>query len=181
MEQVSVAEFVRIGEASPGCCIVDVRTPPEFEALHVRGAINLPLGPDLIERVKPLVPAGQPIYLLCKSGARAKRAQEQLIRDGFSSSAVVIGGTDACLAAGAPIEYGRSSIISIERQVRIAAGMLVLCGLAAGTYLSPGFYLLSAFVGAGLIFAGVTDRCGMALVLTQMPWNRCASGQKICR
>ena len=180
MEQVSADEFVRTGGSSPGCCIIDVRTPPEFEKFHVRGAINLPLGPDLVEQVKPLVPPGKAVYLLCKAGSRAKMAQDQLAKSGISSTSVVIGGTDACLAAGAPIEYGVSNVISIERQIRIAAGSLVLIGIAAGALISPIFYLLSAFVGAGLIFAGVTDRCGMALVLARLPWNRRSSDGSSC-
>jgi hypothetical protein len=62
--------------------------------------------------------------------------------------------------------------MSLERQVRIAAGSLVLLGVALGAFVSQWLYGLSAFVGAGLVFAGLTDTCGMGMLLARMPWNR---------
>jgi len=84
---------------------------------------------------------------------------------------VVEGGTNAWIAAGLPVIRGRKTI-SIERQVRIGAGSLVVIGTGLGRFVHPAFYILAAFVGAGLVFAGVTDICGMANVLAKAPWNR---------
>ena len=81
------------------------------------------------------------------------------------------GGTLAWGDAGLPLERGRISMISLERQVRIAAGSLVLIGLILGYFVTPWFIALSAFVGAGLVFAGITDYCGMGLLLAKLPWN----------
>jgi rhodanese-related sulfurtransferase len=73
--------------------------------------------------------------------------------------------------AGLPVNRGKA-VLSLERQVRIAAGLLVLTGTILGTWVHPGFYGLAAFVGAGLTFAGLTDWCGMAMLLAKMPWNQ---------
>jgi rhodanese-related sulfurtransferase len=161
--------------------LVDVRTPAEFREIHAQGAQRVSL--DVLDR--PAVEAARgtnsgPVYLLCASGIRATKAAETLRRDGLDNVVVVEGGTNAWVAAGLPVVRGRKTI-SIERQVRIGAGALVLLGTALGRFVHPGFYLLAAFVGAGLIFAGVTDICGMASVLAKAPWNRSgkrgASGQ----
>jgi hypothetical protein len=84
-----------------------------------------------------------------------------------------MGGTDACCAAGVPVERDSSSRVwPIERQVRLVAGALVLVGVGLGAFVHAAGYGLAAFVGAGLTFAGVTDTCGMALLLGRCPWNR---------
>jgi hypothetical protein len=85
---------------------------------------------------------------------------------------VVDGGTNACIEAGLPIEKGSGKTISIERQVRIGAGSLVCLGVALGFFVNPLFYILSALIGAGLVFAGVTDWCGMGLLIAKAPWNK---------
>ena len=87
----------------------------------------------------------------------------------------VEGGTLACEQAGLPVERGRKTM-SLERQVRITAGSLVVIGTVLGRFVHPGFYGLSAFVGAGLVFAGVTDTCGMGMLLARMPWNQARPG-----
>ena len=113
----------------------------------------------------------QPVFVLCRTGVRAKKAAEILTREGFSEATVVEGGRLAWGDAGLPLERGRISMVSLERQVRIAAGSLVLIGLILGYFVTPWFIALSAFVGAGLVFAGITDYCGMGLLLAKLPWN----------
>jgi len=78
-----------------------------------------------------------------------------------------------------PVVRGKKSI-PLERQVRIAAGFLVLLGAVLGFFVHPYFIGLSAFVGAGLMFAGITDTCGMALVLAKMPWNQVKDEEASC-
>lgn len=85
---------------------------------------------------------------------------------------MIDGGTQACVACGLPTEQAQSNVIGIQRQVQISAGSLVLLGVILGTWLHPGWYGLSAFVGAGLTFAGLSNTCAMALLLARMPWNR---------
>ena len=152
--------------------LIDVRTPGEFAAVHAAGARLMPL-----DRLDPAAvaalrtgAAGKPIYLICKSGKRAGMAAEKFAAAGIEA-AVIEGGTDAWVAAGLPVVRGRG-VISLERQVRIAAGLLVVAGAALGMTVNVWFVALSGLVGAGLVFAGVTDTCGLAMVLGRMPWNR---------
>ena len=98
-------------------------------------------------------------------------AAKRLVPAGFRAL-VVTGGTKACVTQGLPVRKASGGSIELERQVRIGAGLLVAAGVALGTWVHPGFYGLSGFVGCGLVFAGVTDFCGMGLLLARMPWNR---------
>lgn len=116
----------------------------------------------------------KPVYILCRSGARARQAAEKMEKAGFSNCVVVEGGTLAWAEAGLPVNRGVSKVISLERQVRIAAGALVLGGVLLARFVHPSFIWLSGFVGAGLIFAGITDWCGMGMLIAKMPWNQCA-------
>lgn len=154
--------------------LLDVRTPAEHAEVHVPGVHCMPL--DRLDPARLASTDGfskdAPIYLLCKGGGRATQAAEKLEKAGFTQCCVVEGGTQAWADAGLPVNRGGGKIMSLERQVRIAAGTLVLTGVILGTWVHPGFYGLSAFVGAGLVFAGITDWCGMGLLLGRMPWNQ---------
>lgn len=147
--------------------LIDVRTPAEFRAVHASGARNVPLE----EVGKAQLLPGRRTFVICQSGARAKQACEKLESAGCSDVHCVEGGTKAWEAAGLPVERGRQ-MLSLDRQVRIGAGTLVLVGVALSIAVHPWWIGLSAFVGAGLVFAGVTDTCGMAILLARMPWNR---------
>lgn len=153
--------------------LIDVRTPAEFEEVHVTFARNAPL--DRLDAAAYRDrPAGQPLYVICKSGGRGRQACEKLRAAGLDNAVNVEGGTSAWEQAGLPVVRGKKTM-SLERQVRIAAGSLVLTGAALGYFVDPYWIGLSAFVGAGLMFAGITDTCGMALLLGRMPWNQCAT------
>ena len=153
--------------------LLDVRSPAEFRGGHVRGAVNLPLELVTVAKVSALrgVDATRHIVLLCAAGKRATVAAERLSGKGLHLI-VVSGGTDACAAAGLPLDKTSNGVISIERQVRIAAGTLVFGGVLLGANVHPYFYGLSGFIGAGLVFAGVTDWCGMGLLIARAPWNK---------
>ena len=175
-----VMERIRRGEPAT---LIDVRTPVEFEAVHARGARLVPLDqldPQRFAR-EHAGRDGEPVYVLCQSGQRAAKAADRLQRAGLEQVQVVEGGTQAWEAAGLPVLRGRKAV-SLERQVRIAAGSLVVLGVGLGWLAHPLFYLVPAFVGGGLVFAGVTDTCGMAMLLARMPWNRRtgAAGAKTC-
>lgn len=152
--------------------LIDVRTPAEFQEVHVEGARNVPL-----DRLNPAeLPAGEgPVYFICKSGARGHKACQKCEGAGLAEAVNVEGGTQACVEAGLPVVRGQQ-VMSLERQVRIAAGTLVVIGTALGAFVHPFWLGLAGFVGAGLVFAGVTDTCGMGMLLARMPWNqRCGS------
>jgi rhodanese-related sulfurtransferase len=114
------------------------------------------------------------VVLVCRSGKRAEQARRKLAAAGCGNLAVLEGGVTAWEQAGLPVKRGKA-VLSLERQVRIAAGLLVLAGVVLGFLVHPGFFGLSAFVGAGLTFAGLTDWCGMAQLLAKMPWNQRAA------
>lgn len=168
---VSADEAVRlVREHGPGI-VIDVRTPVELRESRIEGACHVPLD-ELPARAAELARAGERARLiLCRSGRRAETACELLARAGARDVAVVEGGILAYAEAGGET-VGDRSVISLERQVRIAAGSLVLLGVTLGFAAHPAFFGLSAFVGAGLVFAGVTDTCGMGMLLARMPWNR---------
>ncbi len=154
--------------------LLDVRTPREFAQAHVAAAVPAPLedfDPERLAR-QFCVSSDAPMYVLCQSGSRARRAIARLEQAGVSPCVLVEGGTQGWIQAGLPVERQAISGISLERQVRIAAGFLVLLGTVLGFFWHPAFLGLSAFVGAGLVFAGITDICGMGMMLARMPWNR---------
>ena len=154
--------------------LVDVRTPAEYEQLHAEGARLVPLDgldPRAVIATRTGA-ADEPLYVICRSGARASKACAAFHAAGFGHALCVEGGTDGWEKAGLPVVRGRGRVISLERQVRIGAGSLVLAGVLLGWLVHPLMFGLSALVGAGLVFAGVTDWCGMGMVLARMPWNR---------
>jgi len=166
--EVTAAEA--IDALTRGCVLIDVRTPAEFGEAHVDGAINIPLGELSSSELSERYPSG-PIYFSCRSGTRGRQAAEKIIAEGRGQVFCVTGGIQSFEDAGAAMIRGRKAM-SLERQVRIGAGSLVLLGTILALAVHVGFLLIAAFVGAGLVFAGVTDRCGMGLLLARMPWNR---------
>jgi rhodanese-related sulfurtransferase len=173
MKTISPIELRQILETNPNAVVLDVRTPVEYAEVHVPQARNEPL-----DKLQPTIllgsgglPKDQPVYLLCRSGQRATKAADKFKEAGFAQAVVVEGGTLAWIEAGLPVDRGGVKVISLERQVRVVAGSLVLVGVLLGWFVQRWFFGLSAFVGAGLVFAGITDFCGMGLLLAKLPWN----------
>lgn len=150
---------------------IDVRTPAEYETAHIAGSINLPLNSNQLENfINQQKGKEDIVYVTCQKGGRAKTACLELEKLNIPFMSLE-GGVDNWINAKLPIVEGKKTI-SLERQVRIAAGLLVLIGVFLHYSGFTNAILLSAFVGAGLIFAGVTDTCGMANILYYMPWNK---------
>lgn len=173
-----LAELCRSGKAID---LIDVRTPVEFREVHVANARNVPL-----DQLNPATlmsnrngMANEPMYIICRSGGRGKQACEKFLAAGYANVINVDGGTMACVAEGLAVFRGKKAI-SLERQVRIAAGALVLTGVALGWFVHEAFLGLAAFIGAGLVFAGITDTCGMGMMLARMPWNQIGSPAESC-
>lgn len=168
--QLTVSELrARSGEIT----VVDVRTPGEYASGHVPGAHNVPLD-RLGEALSALRVAAQraPLAVVCASGNRSDSAGRTLGDAGIAAFSVR-GGTTAWTQAGHPVDRveGAKERWPMERQVRLAAGSLVVAGLAAGL-VRPRARLLSAGIGGGLVFSAVTGTCGMAAVLAKLPYNR---------
>lgn len=179
---IDPTEFKR-QQASGALFVIDVRQPNEFQTVHVEGARLCPL-PDLTpEHVLAAHRATElgeraPVYILCHSGRRARTAAERLARETNLSLVVVEGGTVACVEAGVPVRHGETTI-SLDRQVRMAAGSIVVAGVVLGFLVTPWAFAIAGAAGAGLVFAGVTDSCLLGSLLSRMPWNtrrpRCVS------
>ncbi|MEM7312215.1 MAG: rhodanese-like domain-containing protein [Planctomycetota bacterium] len=170
---ITPTELHRLCDQHGNVELIDVRTPVEFREVHATMARNVPL-----DRLNPQAlmddPAGdkrEPLYVICKGGMRGGKACEQLVAAGFDNVVNVEGGTSAWVAAGLPVRRGKKAV-SLERQVRIAAGLLICTGAALGYFIHPNWIGLSAFVGAGLTFAGITDTCAMGMLMAKMPWNQ---------
>ncbi|GIV02621.1 MAG: membrane protein [Fimbriimonadales bacterium] len=152
--------------------MIDVRSADEYAAGHIPGAMNVPLD-EIENRLDDLSRLG-PVLVVCQSGQRAEMACE-LIGRAHGGLLRLDGGTDAWLQAGGPVVASRKVRWSLERQVRLGAGLLVLIGVTLGFLVHPGWFGLAGFIGAGLTFSGLTGFCGMAKILALMPWNRAAS------
>jgi rhodanese-related sulfurtransferase len=177
---VSVSRLAELGKQGH-VDVIDVRTPVEYREVHATMARNVPLDSlDPHAVMKARNGSGEnPLYVMCRSGNRSSQACKKFVDAGYTNVVNVEGGATAWDRAGLPVIRGKKAI-SLERQVRIAAGFLVLLGAVLGYLVHPYFIGLSAFVGAGLMFAGITDTCGMAMVLAKMPWNQVKDEAQSC-
>lgn len=150
--------------------VIDVRSPAEFETKHIAGSYNVPL--DLLgEHAEQLAARlDRQVLLVCQSGVRSAQAQKRLAGVGMAHLHVLDGGVPAYEAAGGEVKHGRYRW-SLERQVRLVAGSLVVAGVAAAPW-TPKASLLAGAVGTGLVVSAVTDTCTMGRVLAALPYNR---------
>jgi rhodanese-related sulfurtransferase len=175
MKTINVNELKTLHDNTPSLMLLDVRTPGEFEAVHVPRARLFPLDTldcaRLLAEHKESAPP-MPIYILCHSGGRARKAAEKFAAAGHSDCVVVEGGTQAWVEAGLPVERTRRGVLPLDRQLQIAIGVLVLAGVLLAVFVNPAWIWLPACVGCGLIFAGVSGICLMRSALAAMPWNQ---------
>lgn len=168
-ENVSAAEAKALIDGKE-VLVIDVREPSEFASGRIPEAKPAPLGS--LEKAAAEWNRQDALLVYCQSGKRSERAVEQLRALGFRDVASLKGGLSAWTAAGFVTEKTKGAPWSLERQVRFTVGVFVSTFMALGIWVHPGFFALDFFVAAGLIFSAVTNTCGMALVLTKMPWNR---------
>ncbi len=169
-----MTDFVKkykIGET----VIVDVRSADEYLHKHIPHSINIPA--DQLRQRLNEIPKTNEVFVICQSGIRSSEACGQLEALGFSRFSTIEGGLHAFEKSGGQVVKGTTTI-PIMRQVQIAAGSLVVLGILLSRLVHPAFIFISVFVGCGLIFAGVSGFCGMALLLAKMPWNRKTNGAK---
>jgi rhodanese-related sulfurtransferase len=163
---IEVAQRLRTGHA----VLIDVREADEFARRHVPGALSRPL--STFEAAHLKIEPAKDVVFTCRSGMRTEANCGRLATAVEGEAFVLQGGLDAWALAGLPVKEDRQAPLEIMRQVQITAGMLVLTGVLLGFIVHPAFFGLSAFVGAGLTFAGATGFCGMARLLQAAPWNR---------
>ncbi len=174
MQSISPRELFELQQKGP-VELIDVRTPAEFGEVRVNFAKNVPL--DRLDPKSVLQAHGgnasKKIYLICKSGGRSSQACKKFLQAGFEDVVDVEGGTQAWDAAGLPVIRGKKAM-ALDRQMRIVAGALAFTGSMLAILVDPRWAGLSGFVGAGLVFAGVTNICPMLNILARMPWNQAA-------
>ncbi len=150
--------------------LVDVREPSEHAAERIDGAKLVPLSQFDVNQI-PLE-TGKTLALHCQTGNRSAQAAQKLLTTGVKTVIHLEGGINAWKQLGYPTQINRNAPISIFRQVQIVTGSLVVVGTVLGVFVSPGFLLLSGFVGGGLVFAGVSNTCAMATLLAKLPYNQ---------
>ena len=160
-------------QANADFVILDVRTSQEFAGGHISGAVNLNFNaPDFRSQISAL-DKSRTYLVYCQSGNRSRKGCNQLLQNGHTDPlAELAGGIPAWQQAGRPLRQLKNAPLPLMRQVQIAAGSLVLLGLILSKTVAPAWIALTWFVGAGLVFAGVSGFCGMARLLAAMPWNR---------
>ena len=176
---ITPAELFQIVNSGREVEILDVRTPAEYEQVKIPGSINVPLNQlDVHEYMRRRKRAAdEPVYVLCKGGVRARTACERFLEAGYPNVVLIEGGIMSWESCGFPVER---QVPNVEHQVRLVVGALNLIGVALGAFVNPWFLLISAFLGCGLIYAGLTGKCPMADVIARMPWNRAAMQTACC-
>ncbi len=169
LNPISAAELKRRLD-SGDAVLIDIRESDEHAREHILGARLAPL--SAIDTHDFDREHSKVAVFHCKSGMRTQANAAQLLARGFRQAYFLDGGIEAWKAAGFGVHTNVKAPLEIMRQVQITAGLLILTGVVLGWFVNPVFYALSAFVGAGLTFAGATGWCGMALMLKAMPWNR---------
>jgi rhodanese-related sulfurtransferase len=173
MIQLKTVSAARAAELMrDGAILIDIREADEHAHEHIPGARHHAL--SRIDRGNPVQPGDDVVIFHCRTGARTQGNAAKLAAavPGQCETFILDGGLEAWKKAGLPVALDRSQPIDIMRQVQIAAGSMVLIGVVFGALVNPAFYALSGFVGAGLLFAGVSGFCGMARLLGAMPWNQ---------
>jgi len=172
--RINPVDLINLKQADT--CILDVRTAAEVKSAALPGSLNIPLHELTAARLQTEITSsgkdGSKIYLLCQVGRRAEMAADQLAGHIDAELYVIEGGINAIQQAQIPLQQSGKEVISLERQVRIAAGFLVFTGVILGTFVNSAFYGLAGFVGAGLMFAGITNTCMMGILIARMPWNK---------
>ena len=177
---VSPAALSAILGAGNGHELLDVRTPPEYVSAHVPGARLIPLNELKVEAFLAQRKPGRPIYVLCQSGVRATKAIDQFERAGCGDCVLVEGGTQAWIDAGLLVHRRTSNVLPLMRQVQIVVGSLAAVGAILALAVNLWFAILPLVLGCGLLFAGISGTCGMAMLLARMPWNRERDGCSNC-
>lgn len=152
--------------------VIDVRTKSEYDHQNIPGSTHIPLS-ELSQRLRE-IPKEEEIYIVCQSGNRSKQACQVLQSAGHKNFINLAGGINGLKKNNSCALQG-NGVLPVMRQVMIAAGSLVLLGLLLAYFVHPYFIFISLFVGVGLLFAGLTGYCGMAMLLEKMPWNKSMS------
>ncbi len=179
---ITPRQLEALREAGRAIDLIDVRTPLEYREIHVAFARNVPLDRldgEAVQRSRTGA-ADEPLYVICRSGSRGRQACARLAAAGLEHVVNVEGGTLAWAECGLPVVRGRKGF-SLDRQVRLTIGALVILGVVLGWLVHPACSALAALMGAGLVYAGLADSCPLAMTLARMPWNQARADAPACR
>ncbi len=169
---IHVKDLHRLVAAGEGIELLDVRTQPEYDAEHVACARLLPLDQlDVGAFLRGRGGSDRPLYIICQSGMRAGKAVEQFKQAGFQRCVFVEGGTQAWIEAGFPVERGEAKVLPLIRQVQIVIGLCTAAGAALALWVNPMFAWIPLFMGGGVLMAGLTGHCPLAMLVAKLPWN----------
>ncbi len=172
---ITVSELKALQQSESSLELIDVRTPAEFAAVHVGIAQNQPLDQLDVQSIQSArANPEQPLYVICKMGGRSAKACQQFVDANVANIVNVTGGTDAWVEAGYDVARSGKKAMALDRQVRIATGSLVLTGVVVSALIQPAWIglAIAGFIGGGLVFSGLTDTCGMGMLISKMPWNK---------
>ena len=172
---ISASELAKCCQQEVPPLLLDVRTPAEFKSSNITGSKLVPLDQLHADAFAKESGKDTRCVVICAKGGRASNAANQLASAGMTNLQVLEGGLNAWEAAGLPVQRNGNKVMSLDRQVRIAIGVIVLIGFSIGHWGNANGYWLCAFMGAGLIFSGVMDFCGLALILAKAPWNQASA------
>ncbi len=166
VDPLVLQEWIAAGEA----IVIDVREPKEFAAGHIPGSRSMPLSVFQPE----LVPVGgaQKVVLHCAAGTRAGEACRKLAEIGRNDVYLFRAGMQGWQAAELPVEGSGKKVIDVLRQVQMTVGTMILAGVLLGHFVAPGWLILAGFAGCGLLLAGLTGECPLALLIAKLPWNK---------
>ncbi|MDP3852039.1 MAG: rhodanese-like domain-containing protein [Luteolibacter sp.] len=156
--------------------LIDVRTPVEHREMHIAGSRLMPLDKLDPDSVKAAAVGNESCVLICRSGKRAEQAYEKLRAAGFENLTILEGGVIDWESAGLPLERSSGKHLPLMRQVQLIIGLLALTGSVLALTVDRNFAILPAILGAGLTMAGSTGWCGLAILLSKMPWNKVECG-----
>ena len=163
--------------------LLDVRSPGEYQGSRIPGTRLIPL--DELDPAALCRERGadcSPVYVICQSGGRASRAIQKLEAAGVKGCVLLEGGTQAWIDAGLPVVRGKSRVLPLMRQVQITIGAISATGALLALVVDPRFSIIPLFMGCGLLMAGITGFCGLAVLMAKMPWNKVTSreGSSCC-
>jgi rhodanese-related sulfurtransferase len=175
---ISPAELAHRQDNGEAPLLIDVRSAREYEQVRARDARWMPLDrfeparlPELLD--DPGAGRQRPVFLICQSGMRAEKAARQMLAGGLPNAIVVAGGTEAWARSGLPsVRKPGAPTLSLEQQVQVSLGILLVLKVVFGFAIHPAFFLLVGGLGLGLVWAGVTRSCGLSRLIERMPWNR---------
>lgn len=170
LEMVSPRDALALIEKGPQVKLLDVRSALEFSQIHIKDSINIPI--DMLSiKVSDLSQSKQQYIVLCRTGNRSPMAADMLMQSGIHGVKVMQGGMTRWQKEGLPVIKGEGGI-SLERQVRLIAGSLVLLGILLSWFVHWAFIFISVFICSGLIYSGLSDNCLMGMLLMKLPYNK---------